>query len=310
MTKKICTILLTIISLSGCSTDSISYFNQEPPSNTPQLFAPSLVNTDSIELNIVFNSTNTEMFFSRIVNGSFIIHHTELINGIWSDIEPIQMYPDSISISVACDPTITQDGKTMYFLGVDPNNYTSNVTTDELYTIPPDIYRSEKVNGKWQLATKLEFGISTEHLESYPVVVANGSLYFQSNRPSTNGGRNTYRAEYLGDGKFSAPVYVSVATEGRELISYVSPNERYTITNGNNKFQIAYKQNGEWLAPIEVPLAYEKGWNYYCPYMTPDEKYFIFSRRYNNPLKKGWAGVEKSEVYWVSAGVVFASKKD
>ena len=307
MTKSILLLLITLTWFCSCENDSVSYFDQEPPANSPQLFAPSLVNTDSIELNVVFNATSTEMFFSRIVDRSFVIFHTELIDGEWSPIEPIQMYPDSVSISVACDPTITKDGKTMYFLGVDPKSYTDHVTTVELYTIPPDIYRSEKINGKWQLATKVEHSISTEYLESYPVVVADGSLYFQSNRPSAKGGRNTYRAQYLGNGKFDNPISVSADTEERELISYVSPDEQYAITNGGQKFQISYKENGEWLAPKEVPLAYEKGWAYNCPYMSSDGKYFIFSRRYNNPSQKGWAGVEKGEVYWVSADVLFNS---
>ena len=58
--------------------------------------------------------------FLRIVNGSFIILYSELINQIWTLIQPIKMYPDSISISAAYNPTITQGDDTMYFLEVAP----------------------------------------------------------------------------------------------------------------------------------------------------------------------------------------------
>ena len=309
MNKSFFTLLITTILIYSCKKNSISYFDQIPPSNKQQLFAPSLVNTDSIELNVVFNATSTEMFFSRIVDRSFVIHHTELIDGKWSTIKPIQMYPDSIAISVACDPTITQDGKTMYFLGVDPKNYTNNVTPDKLYTIPPDIYMSKKVNEKWQLAKKVEFSISTEHLESYPVVVADGSIYFQSNRPN-NGERkrSTYRAQYLGNDKFDTPVIVN--SKEHNLVYYVSPNEDYAITKDNKKFKIAYKKDGMWTPSKEIPLNYEKDLVYTCPYMSSDEKYFIFSTRYYNPLKKGWVGVEKGEVYWVSSDIIFNSGKN
>ena len=307
--NKIISILVILILFSGCSTKKpISYFNQEPPSAIPKLFAPSIVNTNSIELNIVFNHDHTEMFFSRIVNNSFIIHHSELINGKWSDIKPIKMYNDTVLVSVACDPTITKDGKTMYFLGVDPRLYDNNVTREELYTIPPDIYKSKKVNGTWQVASKVDFSVSTEFLETYPVVTADGSLYFRSNRPSDKGGMHTYRAQYLGNEKFEAPVIVNTKTEKKELITYVSPDEQYAITNGQGKFQITFHENGEWTKPKEIPLNYESNWRYYCPYMTADGKYFIYSRRYNNPEKKGWAGVEKGEVYWVSAEVLFNTK--
>ncbi len=308
--NKFLAICLIGAMLYNCKNNTISYFDQEPPSAIPELFAPSIVNTDSIELNVVFNYEFTEMFFSRIVDNSFMIHHSELINGKWSDIKPIKLYDDNVVVSVACDPTITKDGKTMYFLGVDPELYNNDVTREELYTIPPDIYKSKKVDGKWQLAAKVGFLVSTEYLETYPVVTADGSLYFLSNRPAEEGGMNTYRAQYSGNGKFETPVIIQTKTEKKELITYVSPDERYAITNGEGKFQITFNENGEWTKPKEIPLKYESNWRYYCPYMSSDGKYFIYSRRYNNPEQKGWAGVEKGEVYWVNADVLFTTKTE
>ena len=308
MNKHLLISLITITFFS-CENNTVLYFDQELPSTTPKLFAPTIVNTDNVELNVVFNSDHTEMFFSRIVDSSFVIHHSELINGKWSDIEPIKMYDDSVLFSVACDPTITKDGKTMYFLGVDPKLYNNdNVTRKELYTITPDIYKSKKVNGKWELASKVDFLVSTEYFETYPVVTADGSLYFRSNRPNNKGGMQTYRAQYLGNEKFETPVIINIKTKNKELITYVSADERYAITNGQGKFQITFNENGKWTEPKEIPLKYESNWRYYCPYMSSDEKYFIYSRRYNNPEKKGWAGVEKGEVYWVNADILFNTK--
>lgn len=302
---KLLSIILVSFTLFSCSDPGVSYFDQAPPATTPALFAPSIVNTDAIELNVVFNADHTEMFFSRIVDSSFVIHHAELIDGHWSAVQPITLYHDSVLYSVACDPTITADGKTMYFLGVDPTLYTHDVSREALYTIPPDIYKSEKVNGTWGLASKVEFSVSTEYFETYPVVTADGSLYFRSNRPGDAGGMHTYRAQYLGDEQFETPVIVNTKTEKKELISYVSPDESYAITNGQGKFQITFYADGAWSKPKEVPLNYESGWRYYCPYMSSDGKYFIYSRRYNSPGRKGWAGVEKGEVYWVDADVLF-----
>ncbi|MFC4635327.1 hypothetical protein ACFO3O_15565 [Dokdonia ponticola] len=299
---------LLLIILLGCKSSNLSYFDKTHPSTTPKLFAPTIVNTESIELNVVFNYNHTEMFFSRIVDNSFVIHHSELIDGKWSNIKPIKMYPDTILVSIACDPTITKDGKTMYFLGVDPKLYNNDITREELYTIPPDIYKSKKVDGKWGLASKVDFSVSTEYFETYPVVTSDGSLYFRSNRPTKNGGMQTYRSQYLGNEKFATPRVVDLKTESKELITYVSPDEQYAITNGQGKFQITFNKNGEWTKPKEIPLTYESGWRYYCPYMSSDGKYFIYSRRYNNPEIKGWAGVEKGEVYWVNANLLLNEK--
>ena len=142
-----------------------SYLGQELPGITPKLFAPSIVNTDDIEINTVFNSSFTEFFFTRIIDGSFIIHNSELIDGNWTAPQPIQMHSDQDAKSVAIDPSITQDGNTMYFLGISPEDRSNKAF--------PDIYRSQKVNGKWQIASKVEYPISTEeYAESYPVVAA------------------------------------------------------------------------------------------------------------------------------------------
>lgn len=263
--KKFLSVFLITVTFFGCKNNTISYFDQEPPSTIPKLFAPSIVNTDNIELNVVFNYDNTEVFFSRIVDNSFVIHHSKLIDSKWSDIKPIKMYDDNVLVSVACDPTITKDGKTMYFLGVDPKLYKNDITREELYTIPPDIYKSKKVNGKWELASKVDFSISTEYLETYPVVTADGSLYFRSNRPSDKGGMNTYRAQYLGDEKFEIPVIVNIESEKNELITYVSPDEQYAITNGQGRFQITFHENGEWTKPKEIPIKYESNWRYTHP---------------------------------------------
>ncbi len=310
VTNKFLATFLIVTTLFGCKNNTVSYFDQQPPSTVPELFAPSIVNTDNIELNVVFNYDNTEMFFSRIVDNSFVIHHSELINGEWSEIKPIKLYDNAVKVSVACDPTITKDGKTMYFLGVDPKLYNNDVTREELYTIPPDIYTAKKVDGKWGLASKVDFLVSTEYLETYPVVTSDGSLYFRSTRPNTHGGMQTYRAQYLGNEKFETPVIINTKTEKKELITYVSPDERYAITNGQGKFQISFNTNGEWTAPKEIPLKYEDNWRYYCPYMSSDGKYFFYSRRYNNPKIKGWGGVEKGEVYWVHSDVIFNTKSN
>lgn len=169
-------ILAMSVSVIGCCKPEASYLGQKPPGSSPELFAPSIVNTDSIELNAVFNNTLDEFFFTRIISGSFVIHNSELIDGQWTSPRPLQMFPNTNVISTAVDMSLTPDGNTMYFLGKYSEDSLSNATTD--------IYRSQKVNGKWQLAEKLGYPISTEEYnESYPVIVSDGSLYFVSNRP-------------------------------------------------------------------------------------------------------------------------------
>lgn len=297
-------VVVLILFLVSCISDTRLYYNQTPPIHKPELFAPGIVNTDSIELNVVFNKTFTEMFFSRIVNGSFVIYHTELAKGDWTAPKPIQMYPDSVQLSVACDPTITDNGDVMYFLGVDPEGYNEDTPIESLYRIPPDIYKSVKVNNQWQLATKVDHPVSTDYFESYPIVVTDGSLYFQSDRPGGAGGRDTYRAQLSTNQSFATPESISLNTSENAASTYINPNEDILIASSREGFQISIKKEGQWQPPKIIDLPYEEGWVYYCPYISPDGQYFFYSRRFYGSSKRGWAGVTRGEVYWVSTKVI------
>jgi hypothetical protein len=302
---------LNLILLSCKQTNSNQpYLDQAPPTAIPKLFAPSIVNTDSIEINTVFNTPFTEMFFTRIINKKFVIHHSELVEGDWNTPKPIQMFTDKEKESVAIDPSISQDGNTMYFLGISPE--------DRLKKSKPDIYKSQKVGGKWQLATKVGDPVSTdEYAESYPVVVADGSLYFTSNRPGSLGKSDIYRAQYLGDEKFETPVNIGsdVNSEKGERSTYVSPDESFLITantySDEKGFAVSFKKNGKWQRPTFFNLGEKinEDWVYFCPYMSPDNNYFFFSKRYSSPSNSGWGGVTKGEVYWVNSNEIFKHKE-
>ena len=168
--------LIVVVLLVRCGNRKVSYLGQKTPGTSPELFAPSIVNTDSIELNAVFNNLMTEFFFTRIINGSYVIYHAELIDDQWTAPNAIPMFPETAVNTTAVDMSLTPDGNTMYFLGVLHENETLDA--------PSDIYRSQKVNGKWQMAEKVEYPISTdEYSEAYPVIVADGRLYLVSDRP-------------------------------------------------------------------------------------------------------------------------------
>ena len=302
---------LNLILLSCKQTNSNQpYLDQAPPTAIPKLFAPSIVNTDSIEINTVFNTSFTEMFFTRIINKKFVIHHSELVEGNWNIPKPIQMFTDQEKESVAIDPSISQDGNTMYFLGISPE--------DLLKKSKPDIYKSQKIDGEWQLATKVGYPISTEeYAESYPVVVADGSLYFTSDRPGSLGKRDIYRAQYLGNGKFDTPINIGpdVNSEKGERSTYVSPDESFLITantySDEKGFAVSFKKNGKWQRPTFFNLGehINDDWIYFCPYMSPDNNYFFFSKRYSSPSNNGWGGVTKGEVYWVNSIEIFKHKE-
>ena len=63
-------ILALSLFLLSCNKPETSYLGQNLPGTLPELFAPTIVNTDSVELNAVFNNSMTEFFFTRMKNGN------------------------------------------------------------------------------------------------------------------------------------------------------------------------------------------------------------------------------------------------
>ena len=53
------------------------------PGSTPELFAPGVVNTDGIEINLVFDRDNTELFFDRTADKVFFVYTSRLVDGAW-----------------------------------------------------------------------------------------------------------------------------------------------------------------------------------------------------------------------------------
>ena len=136
-----------------------------------------------------------------------------------------------------------------------------------------------------------------DYTESYPVVVANGSLYFESDRPGGIGKQDDYRAQYSGNGKFDTPKSIRpiVNTAMGSGDAYVSPDESYLIVNSRSAdpsgLYVSFKKNGDWQKPIFLKEPINSEWTDFCPYMIPDSKYFFFSRKYGDPPGSGWAGV-------------------
>ncbi|WP_169734647.1 TolB-like translocation protein [Maribacter antarcticus] len=156
------------------------------------------------------------------------------------------MFPNSDFEIWAVGMTITQDGNTMFFLGINPENQVDRAS--------PDIYTSKKIKGKWQLPTRVGEPITTdEYLESYPTVVADGSLYFTSNRPGGVSKMDIYRAQYLRAGKFDTPVSIGpvVNSELGSGDTFVSSDESYLSKRAEAAgMYVSFKKNDAWQTPV------------------------------------------------------------
>ncbi len=144
-------------------------------------------------------------------------------------------------------PVFTRDGNTMYFTR-------SNLTYgDKRNDQKLKIYRTIKVDGKWQEAEDLNIN-SDLYSSAHPALSADETkLYFSSDRPGGFGESDLYVSEIQQDGTLGYPVNLGPAinTAGKETFPFVSiENELYFSSDGHfglgslDVFYVKIKDNG------------------------------------------------------------------
>lgn len=278
------------------------YFGQPTPGITPERFAPGVVSTDAIELNGVFTPDGREFFFTRLIDGVDTMHRSVFEDGRWSEPRPLLVFPGRVR-AVAVDMSVSPDGQELYFLGQHPHE---GARENPGY----DLWVSRRVNGDWSTAQVVPAPVSTSAEELYPVVVADGSLYFSSNRAGGLGRSDVYRAQRLADGSFAEPVNVGppINSEFGTGDTFVAPDESYLIVSsrrpggfGNGDLFVSFRQDdGKWGNPVNLGESINTDQHEFCPMVTPDGKYLFFSRRWGATWEETTAG----DVYWIDVRVL------
>lgn len=280
----------------------VSYLGEPEPGLEPTRFAPDRVSTEAIELNGVFTPDFGEFFFTRLMDGTDIIHHSVRQGSQWTQPQPLLLFPEQAR-AVAVDMTVSPDGQELYFLGRHPHRYAPENPSLDLWV-------SRRAAGRWAEAQVVPPPVSTAANELYPVVVADGSLYFTSNREGALGTGSLYRAQRLPGGGFAEPVMIPppISTEHGIGDTFVSPDESLMVFSsrrppsfGNGDLFISLRlRNGDWGEPVNLGDRINTGEHEFCPMLTPDGKFLFFSRLYGGT----WDTATGGDVFWVDAGIL------
>ncbi len=275
------------------------YLGQAVPGTTPQVFAPGLISLDGErELNSVFSPDGRIFMFSRVVEGAFKMFFSFRRNGgSWQEprMAPVsKTFPAHRDVDMVFSP----DGDWLYFISDRPlkgysleryNIWRSRITPDGLHDPEP---LGAHINGPGH--------------ELYPMLVGDGSLYFSAVREDSIGRRDSYRAQYA-NGEFETPVNLGpgINSEVDEGDIYVSPDEDYLIHVasgradglGDGDLYISFKRaDGTWSEGVNMGPEINTPEIDYCPMVTPDGKYFFFTRG--------------NDIMWVDAQILEAYRSE
>ena len=312
-------ILIIVFSFKSGYSQKMDWFNHI--SSSPQLFGSGIISDESGNRDMAISPNGNELMYTlQYKNGTFsTIIYSKKSNGKWSS-------PEIISFSGRfndLEPAYSPDGKRIYFSSNRPID-DSNKSKDY------DIWYSEKINGTiWSNPIHLDSMVNTSKNEFYPSIGKSGSIYFT--REMEGKDEDIVSCQW-NENHFEKAVSLpeTINSNGAEFNAYVDADESMILFTaykkpsnfGQGDIYVSFKSiDGTWLPSKNLGNKINDKGLTYCPYISPDKKYFFFtSNRWSPPpfaekqniksLKKllrtplnGW-----DNIYWLDAKEIFNLK--
>lgn len=249
-----------------------------PASVMPTLFAPGVISSGMAESFPTVTPDGLILYFKRARDRSpetrsYIMtsHH---VNDVWSEPEVAEFsgeYSDA-------DPFVSVDGRQLFF--------TSDRPIGDETPSSRDIWVVERTTDRWSEPIHLGPVVNSDKDEYSPIVTANGTLYFGSNREGGLGSGDLYRSKLI-DGQYTEPENLGpqVNSANGEWNLIVSPDETLMIFEASGRagnisppgdLYLSRNEGGEWSAASHLgPLNTER--SELSPRFSPDLRFLFFA---------------------------------
>jgi hypothetical protein len=267
-------IAVCLASCAGNITQPAITYPEPAPDSLPLVFLPGIVSKDTLDFNSTFSVDGKTFYFSRSHNRKYVIFETTYKDNKWQ--EPI-ISPLFDTLYSNTDPFIAADSA-VYFISNRPKQ--KHDTTADY-----DIYRLTKQSNGYGAAEYLP-GVNSDSTEYYVSVSRPGNVYFSSYR---DGNLDLYMSRKTANG-YEKPVTLGpvVNTSYDEHDPLIAPDESFLVFpsdrpggQGEADLYISHKVNGQWQTPAPMGHGINTKRYEYCPYLTPDGRYFFFSSEFN-----------------------------
>jgi Tol biopolymer transport system component len=255
-----------------CQTDFLKPF----PGTIPQVFLKGIVSKDSVDFGAAFSPGGKSFYFARTENKRSGIYVTEFNGASWTDPVKLPFNHDKYSMA---DPAFSPDGK-LYFISNMPKNNADTLPDYDIWYVSP------LSNGKWTEPENLH-SINSDSNEFYISFARNGNLYFSSSRNGGYGEEDIYMSRLTGS-QYSSPVNLgkTINSERSEYDPGISPDETIIIFASSGRagsfgkadlYVSTLNKQRSWQTAVNPGKYLNTASREYCPYFTPDLKYFFYS---------------------------------
>jgi hypothetical protein len=261
--------------LTNNATLNNSYFNQPLPADTPVLFSPNIISNELSNRDMAISSNGDELFYTVQYGRGLIsvIMHSKKINGKWTT-------PDVASFSGVyndLEPAFSYDCSKLYFVS---NRGLNNKHETKDY----DVWFVTKENGEWVNPRNVGAPVNSNKDEFYPSLTKQGDIYFTR---AIDG-----REEDILFCKFNNEKYEeaqalpdAINSVNDEFNAFIDPDEQFILfsvygkkndSGGGDLYISKRSEQGEWMQATNLKVPLNSKFIDYCPYITPDKKYFFF----------------------------------
>jgi Tol biopolymer transport system component len=259
------------------------------PDSTALSFLSGIISKDSLDFNAAFSPDGKSFYFTRSEKGKLKIYLTHYDGQKW--IDPVRASFVESDYSEA-DPAFAPDGK-LYFI--------SNRPKDQSDTLPDyDIWRvAPLTDGNWSTPENV-MNVNSDSSEFYVSFTEEGSLYFSSSRKGGYGEEDIYMSRWVNN-QYASPENLGpvINSEKSEYDPFISPAGDFIVFTSSGRSDTfgagdlyCSKLNSKraWLPAINLGETFNTKTRDYCPYLSPDSRYFFYS--------------SEKDVRWIDAGIL------
>ncbi|MGZ3943691.1 MAG: hypothetical protein ACXVJB_02055 [Mucilaginibacter sp.] len=283
MVKRIFLSIILCSALAGAFAQ-VSYPGNDLPVDTPKLFANGILSDGLSNRDFAISPAGDEIFFT-IQQPRFALStilHLIKTDGQWSKPEVAPFSGKWRDLEAAFSP----DGQYIYFSSDRPITGTAKKDFD--------IWRVKRLaGGQWGEPENLGPNVNSAKDEFYPSVTKSGNLYFTTELENGRGSEDIVVCKPTANG-YSMPELLpeDIDTKYDEFNAFVDPDEQFILFTsygraddiGRGDIYISHKdKSGVWLPVKHLPALINSSSLDYCPYVTRDKQYLIFTSNRLNP---------------------------
>jgi len=272
---------------------------QQPPGDTPELFAPGVVSTCREHSAAMFTPDGMEMYFGRMFPAA--IYVMRQVDGVWTEPE-VAPFSDGENDLY---PSLSADGRVLVFSSNRPLEPGGEPVGRQLH-----LWIVERTATGWSEPMHLELAVDSPVRLGSPAMAGDGTLYFSQRVESAS--QDIFKVRREGGG-YGAPQNLGppINSDQPEHSPYVAADGSYILfssfyrSHGRSDLFVSFRAgDGSWMRPINLGERINSAWKDEYPYVSPDGKYLFFNSNRPSTLNESPIPDGPGNMYWVDARVI------